>query len=122
MVPLGRSQIDAIKNIEQLDAQLRVPDAPNGKVLQHCKVDVAVARPQHGIASHRSEAALRRVHKRGRIDPLHGLTLDRGAVHAGVRIRHLNAARGIFTGTAGIVAGENGKPVWNCILVVSSQP
>ncbi len=82
----GLRQVHAIKNVEHLYPELSVKPFLNRNVLEKCQVDVAVSRSAQRVASNRSEAALRRIHKSIRIDPLHRLALHLQCGHAGIRI------------------------------------
>ena len=104
-----RRQVDAVEQIEKLDAELGAESFRDRYVLEDGEINVAESRRVDGIASHGSERTLCRIGVRVRIDPLDGIVIDERMRNALERIADLDATGAVFASPVCIGRGVDGE-------------
>src|SRR5882762_4892872 len=94
----GRRQVDAVEQIEKLDAELGAESFRDRYVLENGKINVAESRRIDGIARYGSERTLCRVGVCVWIDPLNGIVIAERMRNTLERIADLDSTCGVLAG------------------------
>src|SRR6202142_4493214 len=108
-VAARRRKVQAIGEIEHLQAELSFQALGHRNVLEYREVHRSKARAGELIAPHRPKASLRRILKRRRVPPLHVGVADERVRNARVCVADLITTVGVLSCTAGIGGGMNGE-------------
>jgi len=104
-----RRQVDAVEQIEKLDAELSAESFGDRYVLEDGEINVAESRRVDGIASHSPKRALCRIGVGVRIDPLDGIVIDERMRNALERIADLDSTGAVLAGSVGIGRGVDAE-------------
>ena len=98
----GRSQVDAVEEIEEFGAELRVKSFGDGNVFKDGEINIAKSSSDQGIARYGGKRTGCGVGESGWIDPLNGVVINEGMRNALERIADLDGTSGVFAGAIGI--------------------
>src|ERR1700690_2586257 len=108
-VAARRRKVQAIGEIEHLQAELSFQALGHRNVLEYREVHRSKARAGELIAPHRPKASLQRILKRHRVHPLHIGMADQRMRNARVRVTDLVTTVGVLPRAAGIGGCMNGE-------------